>query len=84
MTTYLLFTGQLYYPLGGANDLRDVFQAESDQAAVDMANGILKGAEWAQLVALEEDLSIREVCETERTDYDWESPIVLELPGQAP
>lgn len=80
MTTYLLFDHYNCYPDGGSDDIRSVFQAEGDAAAIKRADAVFREIEAApagsdarslgdsfQLVAVETD-SLRTVAE--RSPYD--------------
>lgn len=52
MNLYAVFAGDNYYPAGGADDLLAMFDAESDDEAVERTIAILPRVDWVQLVEI--------------------------------
>lgn len=46
MNLYALFAGREYYANGGAHDLLDMFDAESDEAAIGKTVALLNDEDW--------------------------------------
>lgn len=63
---YAVFAGNDYYPIGGWSDYRGAY--EDAQAAVDIAEALVKGREeWAEVVDL---IALTVVHVLHKSDYD--------------
>lgn len=78
---YCLFAGEVYYPLGGIDDLVAVIEAWTDAEASELAQQrVLRDrSQWAHLVRVEEGAA-ETVCEWSCSGYGEERVLKTSIP----